>query len=232
MQRVLSMKDVGMALRLFRISSVFMFFRAAVPMFWGIAALVVLSKIPGQFGAQTSLADMLIRVLPAGMIGFITVGFLAASMSTYSSYLLSFSAIGIQDVVAPLVRRPLSGKQRINLTRMAVIIIGVFIYIWGVCYHLPETVFRCIALTASLSYAGTITGLAGGLYWQKASKVGAYCAFAVSVVPPILSILFSILPNVNFKMSETAAGALSFVLAPAAMIAGSLLFPSKVSQTQ
>ena len=167
---------------------------------------------------------MVIRVLPGG-IGFTTVGFLAASMSTYSSYLLSFSAIGIQDVVAPLMRRPFSGKQRINLTRLAVIVIGVFIYIWGVWYELPETVFRCIALTASLSYAGTITGLAGGLYWRRASVVGAYCAFAVSVVPPILSILSSLLPNAIISLSETGAGLLSFVLAPIAMTVGSLLRP-------
>jgi len=232
MQRVLSMQSVGMALRLFRISSVFMFFRAGIPMFWGIAALAVLSKTPGHFEPQTSLADMVIRVLPGGLIGFITVGFLAASMSTYSSYLLSFSAIGIQDVVAPIMRRPFSGKQRINLTRLAIIVIGVFIYIWGVCYQLPETVFRCIVLTASLSYAGTITGLVGGLYWRKASIVGAYCAFAVSGVPPILSILSSILPNAFVNLSETGAGLLSFVLAPIAMTVGSLLFPNRGSPPQ
>jgi SSS family solute:Na+ symporter len=221
-----------MALRLFRLSSVFMFFRAAVPMLWGIAALAILSKIPGgDFKPQTALADTLIRILPAGTIGFVTVGFLAASMSTYSSYLLAFSAIGIQDVVAPLVRRPLSGKQRMRLTQMMVIVIGFFIYTWGVCYELPETVFRCIALTASLSYAGTITGLVGGLYWRKASKVGAYCAFAVSVVPPLASIVFSLMPKPPFGIDETVAGLLSFALAPLAMIAGSLLCPDKASQS-
>ena len=202
-----------------------MFFRAAVPMFWGIAALAVLSKAGGQFEPQTALANMLIRILPAGIIGFVTVGFLAASMSTYSSYLLSFSAIGVQDVVAPLVRRPLSDTQRKNLTRVAILAVGVFIYTWGVCYQLPETVFRCIALTGSLSYAGTITGLVAGLYWRKASTLGAYCAFAVSVVPPMLSILSSMVPYTAATLGETEAGLLSFVLAPIAMIVGSLLRP-------
>ena len=225
MQRVLSMQDVGMALRLFRISSLFMFFRAAIPMLWGIAALAVLSKTSGEFEPQTALANMLIRILPTGMIGCVTVGFLAASMSTYSSYLLSFSAIGIQDVVVPLVRRPLSESQRKNLTQVAILAVGVFIYTWGVCYQLPETVFRCIALTASLSYAGTITGLVGGLYWRKASKVGAYCAFGVSVVPPLLSMLSSIVPYAFATLGETGAGLLSFALAPIAMIVGSLLCP-------
>ncbi len=97
-QRVFSMTDVTTAMKLYRISSVFMFFRACLPMLWGIAALAVIGIIPET---QTALPQMLVRIIPAGMIGFVMIGFLAASMSTYDSYLLSFSAILVQDIVTP-----------------------------------------------------------------------------------------------------------------------------------
>jgi len=113
-QRTLSMQNVSTAMQLFRISSLFMFFRACLPMLWGIAALAVVGVVADS---QTALPEMLVHVLPAGLVGFIVVGFLAASMSTYDSYLLSFSAILVQDVCAPLAGGKISEQQRMLYTR-------------------------------------------------------------------------------------------------------------------
>jgi len=214
-QRVFSMKDVGTAMKLYRISSIFMFFRACLPMLWGIAALAIIGMIPDT---QTALPQMLVRIIPTGMIGFIMIGFLSASMSTYDSYLLSFSAILGQDIISPLIKKPLDGKKRMLIVRIGIIIIGIFIYFWRIYYEFTETVFRYIALTGSLAFAGTLTGLVGGIYWKKASSMGAYLAFIASAIPPIVSLF---VPDI----SPTNAGLLSFVLAPISLIIGSLLFP-------
>jgi Na+/proline symporter len=69
-----------------------------------------------------------------------------------------------------------------------------------------------------LAFAGTLTGLVGGIYWKKASSMGAYLAFIASAIPPIVSLF---VPDI----SPTNAGLLSFVLAPISLIIGSLLFP-------
>jgi len=216
-QRVFSMKDVATAMKLYRISSVFMFFRACMPMLWGIAALAVIGMIPET---QTALPQMLIRIIPAGMIGFIMIGFLSASMSTYDSYLLSFSAILTQDIVSPLLKSRIDGKKRMLFIRIGIIVIGFFIYFWGIYYDFTETVFRYIALTGSLAFAGTLTALIGGIYWKKASTTGAYLAFISSAIPPIVSLFV-------LEISPTNAGLLSFVLAPLSLILGSLLFPDR-----
>lgn len=44
---------------------------------------------------------MLGRILPIGLIGLITAGMLAAFMSTHDSYLLCWSSVITQDVIAP-----------------------------------------------------------------------------------------------------------------------------------
>jgi SSS family solute:Na+ symporter len=216
-QRVFSMKDADTAMKLYRISSIFMFFRACLPMLWGIAALAVIGMIPET---QTALPHMLVRIIPAGMIGFIMIGFLSASMSTYDSYLLSFSAILGQDIIAPVIKKPMDEKKRMFFVRSGIIIIGIFIYFWGVYYEFTETVFRYIALTGSLAFAGTLTGLVGGIYWKKASTFGAYLTFIASAIPPIVSLFIQ-------EISPTHAGLLSFVLAPVSLIVGSIVFPDK-----
>jgi SSS family solute:Na+ symporter len=149
-------------------------------------------------------------------MGLVVVAFLAASMSTYDSYLLSFSAILVQDVGAPLIRRPLSEAQRMALTRAGILVIGVIIYVWGVSYTFTDTVFRYIALTGSLSYAGIITGLVGGIYWARTTTAGAYLAFVASALPPLAALA-------NPEISPIHAGLLSFVLAPVGLVAGSVL---------
>lgn len=216
-QRTLSMKSVGTAMQLFRITSIFMFFRASMPMLWGIAALAILGVVPNS---QTVLPEMLITVLPEWMIGFIVIGFLAASMSTYDSYLLSFSSILVQDILGPIIKKDISDKQRIVYTQIGIVTIGVFIFFWGVYYSFTDTVFRIIALTGSLSYAGIISGLTGGIYWKKANTYGAYAAFILSAIPPIYSLFVTEVNPVN-------AGLLSFILAPIGMVIGSLGFPIK-----
>ena len=214
--RVLSMKDIDTALKLFRFSAFFMFLRAAFPMVWGIGALAILGSISQT---STALPATLIRILPAGMIGLVTVGFISASMSTYSSYLLAFSSILLQDVVAPRLRRRLTERERVILMQIGVLVLGAFIYLWGSFYHFPESVFRYITLTGSLSYAATLTTIVGGIYWKRASVRGAYSAFIGSAIPPIICLA---VPSIH----PTYAGLLSFLLAPLGLIAGSVLFPT------
>jgi SSS family solute:Na+ symporter len=214
-QRLFSMNNINTARKLYKISSIFMFFRACVPMLWGIAALAVLGVIPES---QTALPQLMIRIIPAGFIGLIMVGFLAASMSTYDSYLLSFSAILVQDIITPLSKKSFNGKKKMILMRIGIIIIGVFIYYWGIYYEFSETVFRYIALTGSLAFAGTLTGVVGGIYWKKASAAGVYFAFIASAIPPIVSLI-------RPEISTTYAGLLSFLLAPVCLLIGSYIFP-------
>jgi SSS family solute:Na+ symporter len=102
--------------------------------------------------------------------------------------------------------------------RAGIIVIGFFIYFWGIYYDFTETVFRYIALTGSLAFAGTLTALVGGIYWKKTSTAGAYLAFITSAIPPIVSLFAQ-------EISPTNAGLLSFVLAPISLLMGSILFP-------
>ena len=214
--RVLSMRDIETGLHLYRLSSVFMFLRAAVPMIWGIGALAIVGTVtPSSAALQT----VMVRILPAGVIGLTTVAFVSATMSTFSSYFLAFSSILLQDVIAPLLRQPPTDMMRLKLMQICTVGMGVVIYFWASFYHFPESVFRYLTLTGSISFAASLTVLVGGIYWRRAAVRGAYLAFAASAIFPAISLAWT-------RFSPTLAGLLSFLLAPTGLIVGSLIWPA------
>ena len=117
------------------------------------------------------------KIIPTGLLGLLMAGLLAAFMSTHDSYLLSWASIISQDIIAPLkgVER-LSDKESILFTRISVVLIGVFLLIWGIWYELPESVWTYMSVTGTIYVSGAATALIGGMYWKRASTTGALLA--------------------------------------------------------
>ena len=125
------------------------------------------------------------RILPAGVIGIITAGMIAAFMSTHDSYLLCWSSVLTQDVVAPLYEqgaRRLSARARITLTRVFIVVIGVYVLCWGLLYHGSDDIWDYMAVTGAIYFAGAFALLLGGLYWKRASSTGALLALLAGLV--------------------------------------------------
>ena len=119
------------------------------------------------------------RILPVGILGLISAAMIAAFMSTHDSYLLTWSSVLTQDVVAPLRKEKLSTKSRILLTRIFIIVLGIYIWIWGVLYSGGEDIWDYMAITGAIYFTGAIPVLVGGLYWKNASSTGAFCSLIV-----------------------------------------------------
>ena len=150
-------------------------------------------------------------------------------MSTHDSYLLAWSSVITQDIIAPLFKRGLSTRTRIVVTRVLIVLIGIFLLIWGLWYQLPGTMWDYLALTGTMYLSGTLAILTCGLYWRKANRTGAYTAIALGVIFPV-SQLF-LLDKVNaflkaslgFELSPGLAGMSAYIVAMLGMIIGSLL---------
>ena len=116
---------------------------------------------------------MLAATLPTGLLGLVVAGMLAASISTYAGYFLGWSSIIAQDIVAPLARKELTSAARLQLTRVTVVGLTVFIMIWSLVYDLPGPAYFYLQVTANLFMAPTLIVVVGGLYWRRASATGA-----------------------------------------------------------
>lgn len=187
--RACSAESTRTVKRLYLWSSIGFLMRFLLPYFIGICALVFMVRHPAlkeiflpagrDADSQTTLLAMplfLSQILPAGLIGIVSAGMLAAFMSTHDSYLLCWSSVLTQDVVAPWFKKGLSSRIRLLLTRIFIVAIGIFILVWGLWYPLGQDLWDYMAISGAIYFTGAIALLVFGLYWKRASKVGAYAA--------------------------------------------------------
>jgi SSS family solute:Na+ symporter len=199
--------------------------RAMVPMFWGVAALAYLG--PGE-STTAAMPKLLGAITPHGFLGLLVAGMLAASMSTYSAYLLAWSSVATRDVIACLRPTNFGERTTIWLTRLIAGLIGTFLLVFGLWYQIPDTAFQYLFITGAMYTAGALGCVAAGIYWRRANTVGAYCALIMGAMAPagflILEKWRGSLPTwVDFITDVNISGLLSFVLAVAGMVIGSLL---------
>ncbi len=229
-------------------ASVSFLIRFLIPYFWGICALVMIWKapdlkalfFPGEeavaAGAEpmSNLYAMPIfmgRLLPAGLIGIVSAGMLAAFMSTHDSYLLCWSSVLTQDVVNPILGEKLSAKTRILLTRVFIVIIGLYVLYWGLVYKGKDDIWDYMAVTGAIYSAGAFALLLFGLYWKRASSTGAFAALLAG-----LSAILGLGPVKEAvglgEFSGARIGLISVMLVVTVMVVFSLLFPDKGKATE
>ena len=234
--RALSAKTPQIAKQLFAWSSVSYLARRVIPMLWGICAFIFVSQTPKMLSAfqgpnalnpQFGMPIFIAKVLPSGFLGLIAAGMFAAFMSTHDSYLLSWSSVITQDIIAPLKKDKLSDKSRLLITRISIIVIGLFLLIWGLWFEAPVSLWNYMAVTGTIYLAGAFTVVVAGLYWKKASRTGA----TIALFSGLLAVL-GIGPwtqgnDVPFYLSDKFIGLMTFIVAFLGMVIGSLLFPDK-----
>jgi len=252
--RALSMESARVVKRQYMFTSVSYLIRFLIPYFWGIAAFVFITKdaafsslffpagypAPDSLPAGVEVVDNLYgmpfflgKILPAGLIGLVTAGMLAAFMSTHDSYLLCWSTSLTQDVVAPIARsagRPLSSKRKVTLSRIFIVMIGGFVLYWGMFYKGSEDIWDYMAVTGAVYFTGAFALLLGGLYWKRASSTGAFIALigglgAIVGLTPVQDLL-------GIELSSAVVGLLSVIGTIVLMIIGSLLFPDRKHQIE
>jgi SSS family solute:Na+ symporter len=207
-------------------------------MLWGICAFIFVSQTPklleafqgpDALNSQFGMPIFIAKVLPSGFLGLIAAGMFAAFMSTHDSYLLSWSSVITQDIVAPLKKDNLSDRSRLLITRICIVAIGVFLLIWGLWFEAPVSLWNYMAVTGTIYLAGAFTVVTAGLYWKKASKTGAKIALYAGLLAILGIGPWTTGENVPFYLSDKFIGVMTFVIAFSGMVIGSLVFPDKTT---
>lgn len=223
--KALASENPRVARKVFFYTSLTFAGRAMIPMFIGVAALAYLGPNESPTAAMPKLLGI---VTPKGFLGLLVAGMLAASMSTYSAYLLAWSSVITRDVIACLRARDLDESTTILVTRVFAVLIGAFLLIFGLWYQIPDTAFQYLFITGAMYTAGALGCVAAGIYWKKANTTGAYAALIMGAFAPAAFLLLeksrdSIPAWLVFLTDVNLSGLLSFVLAAAGMYFGSIL---------
>ena len=190
--------------------------RGMMPMLWGIAALALLGP---HVNSLNAMPTMLAKILPAGVLGLVVAGMLAATMSVNSSYLLGWSSIVAQDIIHPMRKTPLSPRKQMVLNRVCNLFVSLFVLYWSLWYTLPGPAYFYLNITGTIFLAGALSAVIGGLFWKRANILGGYCALIFGAIGTV-GFFF-------FHFSAPAAGMLAYGLAAVGMILGSLLGKSR-----
>jgi len=199
--RALSTTDGKTTQRMYGLIGLSFLGRAMLPVFWGICAFtffklnpsILLPMKEGVVDTAAAMPVFLSHILPAGIAGLLTTAALAAMMSTFDSYLLTWSSIIVNDVVVPLSKEKLSDQRKILLTRIVVVLCGIYVFVWGIVYKPPQTYLRFIAITGTMYASSVLICIAMGLYWKRANTAGAVGSMVVAGGIALASILLPML---------------------------------------
>ena len=220
--RALAMKDSKSVKKQYLWSSISFLIRFIIPCFLGICAFVYFDG-----NTTNSLAlfpKYLSNILPVGALGLVVAGMLAAFMSTHDSYLLCWSSIITNDIIEPISGTKLSSNKKIYITRVIILLLGLYVFIWGMFYEGSDAIWDYLGITGAVYFTGAISVIVMGLYWEKASSKGAILSLlggfsAIIGLEPIRDAIGISLNN----PSVIGLGTLS--LSILLMIFGSLMFP-------
>lgn len=213
-QRAMSSRSSKVAVRSCYVAAVLYLTIAMLPLF---ISLCIKHLFPDQVNGDTQI------VLPAMVLHHTSMpiqilffgSLLSAIMSTTSAAILAPAAIVSENFVRPLMKRRISDRQFLLLTRMCVLLFSIAATVMAT---MRSNIYELVSESSILSLVSLFAPLAFGLYWKRSSSTGA-----------LLSMVLGILTWIIFEFSDTAWPSLvpATLISIAAMVAGSLVWPNK-----
>jgi len=101
----------------------------------------------------------------------------------------SWASILIQDVIVPLRKKPLPTNSHLFLLKLSVAGVLVFFFLFGAFFRQTQYVIMWFNIAGAIFMGGAGSVIIGGLYWNKGTAAGAWCALIVGSVLAVSGIL-------------------------------------------
>lgn len=216
-QRVMSSGSVSSAVRSCFIAAALYLTVAMLPLF---ISLCTKHLYPDQIAGDTQLAlpNMVLQhtSMPIQILFFGSL--LSAIMSTTSSAILAPAAIFSENLVKPLMKGKLSDAQLLKVTRISILVFSVIATVMA-CVR--TNIYELVGESSVLSLVSLFAPLAFGLYWKRASPIGA-----------LFSMVTGMLTWIIFEVLKTSWPSLipALIVSLLAMLVGSLAWPNKQNE--
>jgi SSS family solute:Na+ symporter len=126
--------------------------------------------------SQLKAPLVLQQLLPRGLIGIFAALMLAASITTFDTYLHSWGSILVQDVIIPWRGRPLGTRRHLWALRLAILFVAIFIFGFSLIFRQTQYIFLFFAITGAIFAGGSGAVIIGGLYWKRGTAPAAWAA--------------------------------------------------------
>ena len=145
-----------------------------------------------QLQSQLRVTVALTQIPPTGLLGAFAAVMFAAFVSTHDTYLHSWGAIFVQDVLLPIRatffgdKKPLSPTTHIWCLRIAISAVAVFIFMFALFFNQRQDILMFFALTGTIFLGWAGACIVGGLYWKRGTTGGAWAAAVSGVILAVL----------------------------------------------
>ena len=138
----------------------------------GTCALLLFPKLPRP---DLVYPNLILRVLPAGLVGLVVAGFVAATMVSIASMLNSASTLITMDVVKQL-KPGLSDSQVVRIGRMSTLALLAVAVAWAPQLQLFPSLWQYLQAVLAYAVPPVVALFLVGMFWRGASADGAAAA--------------------------------------------------------
>ncbi len=139
--------------------------------------------------SQLTVPLVLTQMLFPGMMGAMTAVMLMATVGTHDTYLHSWGAIFIQDVVMPFRNKPFTPEQHLRVLRLSILAVCIFIFFFSLIFQQSEYIFLFFAITGAIFTGGSGAVIIGGLYWKRGTTAAAWSALLTGSIVAVGGII-------------------------------------------
>jgi Na+/proline symporter len=148
-----------------------------------------------EFEGQTVTIFMyyVLTDLPNGIKAIVTIGIIAAALSTLNSGLNSMSSVAVQDIYRGLIRKNavipehklvLAGRISMGIVAIALSAMAALCYYWQQYTDAPLLAFALSVMV--FSYSGLLGIYFTALFSQRGSPSSVLCALLIGFLTPVL----------------------------------------------
>jgi SSS family solute:Na+ symporter len=139
--------------------------------------------------ADTVYPTLILRLLPAGLVGLVVAGFIASTMVSIASLLNSASTLITMDVVRPL-RPGLSDRAVVKVGRWSTIALLVVAVAWAPQLQSFPSLWQYLQAVLAYAVPPVVTLFFAGMFWRRATAdaaattmlAGSLCGFGLFLV--------------------------------------------------
>lgn len=176
-QWVLSAKSAGEARRGLLMAGFLKLLVLFIIIIPGVAAVQILPELTE---ADRVYPALLLELLPAGALGIVLAGFVAALMSNTDSTLHAASTIITMDFVRP-AQPDIASRTLVWIGRWTTGIIILISAFWAPFIGSFGTLFEYVQGLLSYAVAPFVVVYLGGMFWPRATSAGAIAALCVGL---------------------------------------------------
>ncbi len=152
----------------------------------GTCALLLFPQLPR---ADLVYPNLILHLLPAGLVGLVVAGFVAATMVSIASMLNSASTLITMDVIKQL-KPALSDRQVVRIGRISTVGLLLVAVAWAPQLQLFPSLWQYLQAVLAYAVPPVVAVFLAGLFWRGANAdgaaaamlLGSLCGFALFMI--------------------------------------------------